>query len=681
MIKLLSLLLISQAALAQTNELLCIHVMPIQMRYLQRHVNYSKLTPELEKRTVEQYMKRMDALKLFLFESDYKEIQHDMAGIFEKLRKQDCGPLVKAQDLYNKRIEERIEFAEKYLSAGFKLDPAAKVKPDAKDRSRPKNVAQANAFMKSELQYEVANYVATDISVESAKKHVLQNYQRLAKHVGDTKLRDVYSNYLDCFASALDPHSNYMSADALEEFQIQMRLSLDGIGATLSWQNGFTVVEQLVPGGAAANSGLLKRKDKIVGVAQGDGPFTDVMEMELKDVIKLIRGPKGTPVRLKVVRKVAKAKDSKEKETQRLEIPLVRDKIKLEDQAASIVYVEREVQGSKMKIAMLNLPSFYHDERKDGPSAGGDLKKLLAEANKNKADAVVLDLSNNGGGSLPDAVDVSGLFIATGEIVRLGERANKEGEPMVYESLEDKDPTVDWAGPLVVLTNRGSASASEIVSGALQDYHRAVIVGGDHTFGKGSMQAVEYLNQGLGAVKATTGMFFTAGGQSTQHRGVSGDIVFPSPAGLDKYSEKTLDYSLPPKKIPPFLSASANPLEGPSAWTPIDPDIIKHLKDKSTPRVASSAEFKKVRDEAKKAAKKPSMWVTISSLLKGKDPNSTKGETADEDKDEPILSAAEKKKKYLERADVVEAANIAADLAVELKTARPRHPASRNAAK
>lgn len=678
MLKLLCLLIFSPVVFAQNTELQCIHVLPIQMRYLQRHVNFTKITPDLEKRTIEQFLKRLDGSKFILLEADYQEISRNMQGIFEKTRRQDCSPLIKAQEAYLKRVEERLTFAKNYLGAGFKLNPTAKIKTDPKARTRPKSKAEADAGFINELQYEVANYVSTDISLENAKKHVTRGYERLFKHVRDTKVRDIYSNYLDCYATALDPHTSYMSADALEEFQIQMRLSLDGIGATLSWQNGFTVIQQLIPGGSAANSGLLKRKDKIVGVAQGDGPFVETLEMELKDVIKMIRGPKGTPVRLKIVRKVA---NGKEVETQRLEVPLVRDKIKLDEQAASITYVEREAQGQKLKIGILNLPSFYHDDRKDGPSAAGDLKKLLAEAVKNKADSVVLDLSNNGGGSLPDAVDVTGLFIAKGEVVRLGERAPKEGAPMIYESLADEDPAVDWPGPLVILTNRGSASASEIVSGALQDYRRAIIVGGDHTFGKGSMQAVEYLNQGLGAVKTTTGMFFTAGGESTQHRGVDGDIVFPGPAGLDKYSEKALDYSLPPKKIPAFLSEGAYVYEGPAAWIPLEPDLLKRLKTKSTPRVAASAEFKKIRDELKKAQKKPSVWITVASLLKGKDPAAAKGDTPEDDKDDPVLTPAEKKKKYLERADVIEAANIAADLAVELKTAQPRRPASRKVAK
>ncbi len=660
-----------QYARAQNTELSCMHVFPIQMRYLERHVNYTKLTPELEKHTIDQFMKRIDGSKIFMLKKDIKDIEASMHGIFEKTRNLDCGPMLKANEIFVKRVEEQLAFAKKYLAADFKLDPKTTVQSDPKDRVRATDTKQAQTIFAKQLQFDVANYVATDISLDDAKKHVLQNYERFLKHYRDFKNRDIFSNYLDSFATALDPHSNYLSADNLEEFEIQMRLSLDGIGATLSQLNGFTVVEALVPGGAAQLAGQLKAKDKIIAVGQGqDGPYTDVMEMELREVIRLIRGPKGTAVRLKVIRKVAK-------ESQRLEITIVRDKIKLEEQGASILYVDREVGGQKLKLGLLNLPSFYHDERPDGPSAATDLKKLLADAVKNKADAIVLDLSNNGGGSLPDAVDVAGLFIATGNVVSLGQRATKAGGPLAFDTLSDHDATVDWSGPLVILTNRGSASASEIVSGALQDYNRALIVGGDHTFGKGTLQAVEQLRPGLGASKTTTGMFFTAGGQSTQHRGVSGDIVFPSILSQDSVSEKKLDYSLPPKKIPDFTSASAFVREGPSAWTPLNKEIIAKVKSKAKPRIEASTEFKKILGDLKKS-KTPEKTISVSSILKGKEPKATGKADDEEEKVVPILSKEEKRKKYLERADVQEALNVAADLIGELNTEKSRASSSRH---
>jgi carboxyl-terminal processing protease len=657
----------------QALELSCVHLYPVQIKYLEKHVNFSKLTKNLETRTVEQFVKRLDGSKLYLLDKDVKDIEKMMGAVFDKTRNKECSSLEKTNQLFVKRVEERVAYAKKYLGAKFKYEPKTKIHRDPQDRPRPKSLAEANKFHETYMQYQVASYLATDMKLEEAKQQIIRNYERALKRVQDFKKEDLLSSYLDSFARALDPHSSYLSADALEDFEIQMRLSLEGIGATLSNQDGFTVIEQLIPGGAADGSGKLKAKDRIIAVGQGkEGPFQNVIEMELRDVVKLIRGPKGSEVRLKILRKSAK-------DPQRFEITLVRDKIKLEDEAAAITYMDREVGGQKLKIGLLNLPSFYADNRKNGPSAAGDMKKILAEAVKNKTDAIVLDLSSNGGGSLRDAVDIAGLFFGTGNVVKQSQRENSEVEQQInYETLRDTDSTVDWNGPLVVLTSRVSASASEIVSGTLQDYKRAVVVGGDHTFGKGSVQSVEYLPLGLGAIKTTVGMFFTPGGESTQHRGVSADIVFPSTFAYDDLGEKTLDYSLPPKKIKDFLSPTAYVTEGKGAWHQVSAPMIKKLTDKSKARVAASAEFKKVLADVDKIKKRGKM-IIVGDLVKDKeekdkekDPSKKKDPSAepgdDEDDETATLSREERKKKYLERADVLEAVNVAADLAIELRS-------------
>lgn len=647
-------------------ELGCVHLYPVQAKYLEKHVNYSKMANNLAARTVEQFVKRLDGSKLYLLDKDVKDIEKMMDGIFEKVRNKECASIDKANELFVKRVEERVNYAKKYLGAKFKYDPKVQIQRDPQDRPRPKSLAEANKFHENYMQYQVASYLATDMKLEEAKQQIVRNYERALKRVQDFKKEDLLSSYLDSFARALDPHSSYLSADALEDFEIQMRLSLEGIGATLSSQDGFTVIEQLIPGGAADASSKLKPKDRIIAVGQGkDGPFQNVIEMELREVVKLIRGPKGSEVRLKILRKSAK-------DPERFELTLIRDKIKLEDEAAAITYMDREVNGQKLKVGLLNLPSFYADNRKNGPSAASDTKKLLADAVKNKADAIVLDLSNNGGGSLRDAVDIAGLFFGTGNVVKQSQRVTPELDNMNYETLRDTDSAVDWSGPLVVLTSRVSASASEIVSGTLQDYKRAVVVGGDHTFGKGSVQSVEYLPPGLGAIKTTVGMFFTPGGESTQHRGVTADIVFPSAYAVEEIGEKTLDYSLPPKKIKEFTSPTAYVTEGKGAWQQVNKDVIKKVKEKSDARVATSPDFKKIKEDLDKAKKKGKMLI-VGDLLKDKekDPKKkdgeAKGEGDSEDDENASLSREERKKKYLKRADVMEAVSLAADLAVELK--------------
>jgi carboxyl-terminal processing protease len=630
-------------------ELTCAGVLDIQKRYLERHLVYHEFTPEIEKRVIKLYLKRTDPEKLNLLESEFQKIESSLQGIFSKIKNGDCSALIQANAVIVKRVASGVELVKQLLGPDFKIDRSLKIETDLKKRKWAKSEEELKKAILTRAQFDVANYVASDIGLEAAKKHVLKNNDRGLKHAQKQRDKDVLGAFLDVFATALDPHSNYMPAEAHEDFEISMKLALDGIGASLGWKNGFTIVERLLPGGAALASGQVKPKDKILGVAQGkDGEFVDVIEMELRDVIKLIRGKKGSVVRLQIVRRV-------KGQVERHEVTLVRDKITLEDQAAFVRYFDREVNGRKLKIALLNLPSFYDDQTKDGKSATSDLKRLVQEAIANKADSLVLDLSYNGGGSLQDAVDVAGLFLPSGNILKVG----RGGQ---FQMLVDEEPKTYWNGPLVILSNRGSASASEIVAGALQDYRRAVIVGGDHTYGKGTVQAVEQLAPGLGGMKTTTAMFYTAGGYSTQHRGVPGDIVFPSVLAREELSEKSLEYSLAPQKTPSFLTYSAFTMIGPERWQVINKDMLDNLRKKATPRIKASTDFKKALVELKKPP--PPSLVSIESIVKGKDPASTKDET--EEKDELAPSREERIKEYLKRADVLEAVNIAADLVQEM---------------
>lgn len=654
MLKHLVLLLFSWGALAADlpQELDCPSVQIAMQGFLSNHLVFNQLTPELERRTVEHYLKRMDGGKSYLFASDFAAIEKSTKGLFAKIKSGDCSPLVQAHDILLKRMNEAQAMVTEILGPDFKLKMDEKFESDGDKRKRPANAVGLKRTTHNQLQFAVANFVASGVGLEQAKKHVLKNYERALKHEQGLKNKDLFGAYLNDFAAALDPHSEYMPAEAHEDFEIAMSLSLEGIGATLGWKNGFTIVEALLPGGAAARSGQIKRKDKIVAVAQGkDGPMKDVIEVELRDVIKLIRGPKGTDVRLKIVRR-------EKEELKTFEVSLQREKIKLEDQAAFLKLIDQKTDKGSVKVALINLPSFYDDLKKGGKSATSDLRRLIEDAKKAEAKALVLDLSGNGGGSLQDAVEVAGLFFGSGNVVGVGGR----GE--TFQALADADPAVQWPGPLVIWTSRVSASASEIVSGALKDYHRAVIVGGDHTFGKGTVQAIERWTPSLGALKTTTAMFYTAGGYSTQHRGVPGDIVFPSALAHDKISEQSLPNSLPGKKREPFLSSTANVFMGPGEWQLVNKDMIDHLKAKSEKRMAQSKDFKKIRDDLKKD-KKPPTLISIGDLVKGKNLDAE----LDEDADEPdvLLSRDERIKKYMERPETLETVQIAADLIKELR--------------
>ena len=352
----------------------CKHISPIEQAYLSRHINFEKETKNLESRVVTQFIKRLDPSKVYLLQSDVKEIKKDLSGVFAKIKARDCSSLQKAHKIYLKRITDRVAFVKKALGKKFKFNKNTKLTLDSEKRKYPKNKAVAQAFHKKYLQFQVANYLATDIKLKEAKAHVLRNYDRVIRRAKGFDSEKLWTTYLEAFAHSLDPHSSYLSREALEEFEIQMRLSLDGIGATLSFQDGFTVIEQLIAGGAAFRSDKLKSKDKIVAVGQGaKGPMDNVIEMDLNDVVRKIRGKKGTKVRLSILRKTGK-------ETKKFTVTLVRDKIKLEDQAASIEYIDRKLKGGTKKIALLHLPSFYSDSRRKGNSAAKDMRKLIEEA-------------------------------------------------------------------------------------------------------------------------------------------------------------------------------------------------------------------------------------------------------------------------------------------------------------
>lgn len=654
----------------------CENVRRIQDKFFDQHIHFKSANAEVEKRAIEQYVKRLDSAKLYLRQADVDAIKTKMTGLFKALNNENCTSLAFAYDTLIKRVEERVAFAKKTLSAkDFKFDQSTSITLDPDTRKFAKTAAEQDAYQKKYLQFQLSNQLATGLKQDEAIAQVIRTYDRGLKRIKDTNQEQRFADYLDAFGRALDPHTSYFSKDALEDFEVQMSLSLEGIGASLSSQDGFTIVEQLIDGGSAKASGQVQPQDKIVAVGQikADGTeeqFENVVEMDLRDVVRRIRGAKGTKVRLQLLRQ--KTDGSKE----RLAVTLVRDKIKLEEDAAQLSMQTREIDGKTVQIAVLNLPSFYSDGRRGGRSAASDMKKLIAEAKEKGAKAMVVDFSTNGGGSLDDAVRIAGLFFKTGNVVKQSSNRDPEGPAL---TLADRDPAVDWNGPLVILTSRISASASEIVAGTLKDYNRAVIVGGDHTFGKGSVQSVQELPPGLGAVKTTVGYFFTPSGYSTQWRGVDADVIFPSPFSTNDIGEKSLDYSLKPAKLESFISKEAKGA-GPDVWAEVSDADLKQLKSRADARVAKNPEFVKISDEIKKAKARGKVIKLSESLKESK-------ERKDENDSKKQWTKDEKLAEYLKRAEIQEALNIAADLfAVQNKvslnkvTIPPPPPATKVAA-
>jgi carboxyl-terminal processing protease len=397
---------------------------------------------------------------------------------------------------------------------------------------------------------------------------------------------------LTALTTAYDPHTTYMSADSLNNFEIQMRLNLEGIGAALEAPDGETVVKKIIPGGAASKDGRLKPEDRIVGVGQGvDGPIVDVSDMKLNEVVKLIRGHQGTTVRLKVMPKG---------ETEAKIYNIVRQQVELTDSEARSIILEagHKPDGSPFKVGVINLPSFYMDMsgakagREDFKSTTRDVAKLLKQFNAEKVDAVIVDLRRNGGGSLTESISLTGLFIDSGPVVQV---KDFEGQKQQYD---DTERGVAWAGPLVVLTSKFSASASEIFAGAIQDYNRGLIVGDNSTHGKGTVQSLVDLSQKvfrgltnapqLGALKITMQQFYRPDGDSTQNRGVVADVELPSLVSQLPIGESSLDYAMKFDHVDPVPYHK---------YGLVDNRIIDQLKTASAERRKQSPDFQKVMHE------------------------------------------------------------------------------------
>ncbi|HEY8280399.1 MAG TPA: S41 family peptidase [Bdellovibrionota bacterium] len=643
-------------------ELSCAMVPTLTQFLLRYHVTIHSASDDLYGKATDQIIKRLDPSKVLLLQSDADEIRPKILKYFKSMKDgPDCKDMDALRDLLLQRAKDQLAFAKESLGPSYKLDENVELQLDPDKRAFPKNIEESHKRQLVQIHFQISNYMlafkespgdakvkkqaveksSMPADLKKAKEQLIHRYELSVKRMEELKKTDIYSYAVNAFASAMDPHSNYMNPEETEDFRINMNLSLEGIGASLSNDDGYTVIQELIPGGAASRSAKLNPKDKIIAVSNKDGSMENVIDMDLKDVVHKIRGPSGTTVKLTILRE--------KPEATRFNISLVRSKVQLEDEAAKVEFYDRKVGRKTMKLARIELPGFYGGQGKTARTSYRDMAAAVEKAVKGGAEGIVLDLSQNSGGLLEEAVRIAGLFISAGNIV-----ATKDASGEV-QMLDDIDTRVQFNGPMVVLISRLSASASEIVAGALQDYKRAIIVGGDRTYGKGSVQAVIPLQNDYGIMKVTTGLFFIPGGNSTQHRGVTSDIAWPNPFSTSDIGENHLDNSLPPDSIPTFVSQDAN---ASNKWEPVNQVEIDHLKELSKDRVGKNKDFAEISKEVQEIEERKGL-VKLSEMRK------KEGESKKKNKDKaPKQLAKEKNKPQID-----EALNILADF-VNLRTER-----------
>ncbi len=645
----IAILLIASATLgfiptAHAQSLQCQQVPSLMNVFMSNHISMNRLNDELKTRTVSLFLKYMDPNKQLFYKKDVEKMSAQLMDLFSTMGSGNCAALSEISSVLVERAQENLGIVKDSLKGEFALKPEIRYQTDTKKRDYPVDSTQKKAALESAIHTQVATITAGDVKLPKAKEQLIKRYELSVKRSKEMNSGKMINLFAESFAHALDPHSDYLSPEQLDEFKISMGLSLEGIGVSLSSDDGYTVVQEIIPGGSADRAGALKPKDKIIAVAQDKAEPVSIVDMDLSDVVKMIRGKKGTKVKLTVVR--LQGKDS-----ETFDVVIVRDKVDMKEQAAKVDYQTRKVGARTYKIAVIDLPSFYGGSEKNSRDCYDDMKAIVEEAVSKKVDGIILDLSTDGGGLLQDAVKIAGLFIKNGPVVATQDLKMKP------EILSDDDNKVYFNGPFMIVTTRQSASASEILAGAMKDYKRALIVGGDHTYGKGSVQVLNPLPFRLGAMKLTTQMFYLPGGVSTQFGGVDSDISMPTYLDLDDMGERYMDYALPPSKTKPFiLPELAKGTEPGEKWTPVDDGLIQFLREKSGKRVSKNTEFNEIQKDLDDT-KKNEGWIKVADILKrsGKDKDKRK------EKKDLASTAQGRKQLWIKDPRVQESLNIMTD--------------------
>ncbi|MBX7167213.1 MAG: carboxy terminal-processing peptidase [Pirellulales bacterium] len=575
------------------------------------HVSQRRLDDEMSERFLKTFLEALDPQKLYFYQSDIDTFNQSKTQLDDLIIKGDVNFAYLVFNTFLARIDERVKTALELLNEPHDFTVDEEIVTDPEQLSYVKDQAEARERWRKRVKYDLLVLKARDVLEKEKEQKAGRNgqplvplaeagksggvspvekltrrYKSLARRMHQIDSSELLEMYLTALTTSYDPHTSYMSPDTLENFEIQMRLQLAGIGAALQSEDGDTIVSKLIPDGPAARDGHLKKKDHVVGVGQGpDGEIVDVIDMKLSDVVDLIRGKEGTVVRLKVVRAG---------EEQPLVIPITRAKVELNDSAAqgSVFEAGRRPDGRPYKVGVIDLPSFYMDMngarlgKPDFRSTSRDVGRILEGFRAQGVEALILDLRKNGGGALEEAIKLTGMFIDRGPVVQV---KNAFGE---VESYQDRDRGTAWDGPLVVLISKFSASASEIFAGAIQDYGRGLVVGDSSTHGKGSVQSLKDISwelfrgqqSALGALKITMQQFYRPSGDSTQNRGVVSDVELPALSSHLPVGESDLPYALPFDKVDKAAFEQLHMA---------DPDLVKQLKGLSGQRTQQSKEFQR----------------------------------------------------------------------------------------
>lgn len=559
------------------------------------HYTHHPLNDEISKKLLTGYLELLDFSHLFFTQKDIDAFTKKYAtALDDDVLLGNLKPAHEIFAVFQKRVEDRVAKIKELVKQPMNFKTDETVLLSRQKAPWPKDEAEADDLWRKRIESELLQENLSEHPIEPGPKLVERRYDRMLRTIHEEDDEEQVKLFLDALAQSYDPHSEYLSQADLKNFSINMGLSLVGIGAMLRSEDGYAKIESLVPGGPAQTSGKVKVGDRITAVAQGAKDFNDVRDMRLDKVVEQIRGKKGTKVRLLII--PASAADPSQRKT----IELVRDEIKLKDQEARAdIIIKKDRNGDPVKLGWLTLPSFYADMEGHKKSTTRDVLALLKRLKKEKIGGLVIDLRRNGGGSLEEAISLTGLFFKAGPVVQ-----TKGSNDRVVIST-DPDSDIAYDGPLVVLTSRQSASASEIFAAALQDYGRAVIVGDKSTFGKGTVQTILEIgrftsllgtrSQEDGALKLTIQKFYRVAGGSTQLHGVASDIVLPTLTDLPEFGEGALHNPLPYDEVPAAKFTK---------WSDAHQLFVEELKARSAVRVAADPEFHYVMEDMERLRKK-----------------------------------------------------------------------------